>query len=408
MAGNPTKHRSDDARMTERPGRGRRRVALFAALFVVISGALYAAAPQLLPPRIVEGPLVQQAGQNTARLVWFMSRPLGHEVAVTVEGARAVVTSAGRRCVAEIEGLKAGSEHSYVISSRGVELGRATLATEKPRGSAFRFLVFGDSGEGTREQYRLAARMTAERPDLVVHSGDLVYSGGQRRNYAARFFEPYREMLARVAFWPSLGNHDVADPAAGASYREVFELPSNGPPGLPTEHAYWFDYADARFVVLDSNAMEFELRDSVGPWMARVFAECDHPWRFVVFHHPPYTAGSHQPNEKIQQALVPVIEAAGVDMVFNGHDHLYERTAPLRGGKPSADGGGVIYIVTGAGGAELYEAAAARPEQIVSLSNARHSYTRVDIHAGTLTLEQIDIEGATLDSLKLVKPGAGG
>lgn len=383
--------------------RGRRRVLVGAILFVVATSGLYAVSSRFLPPRIVEGPLVQLADEHNATLVWYVSRPLGAEVEVSVEGANATVQSDDRRCVAKITGLSPGRDYPYVIRSRGVELRKATLSSSKAPGAPFKFMVFGDSGSGWREQYRIAALMAAERPDLLVHSGDLVYNGGQRRNYKLKFFEPYREMIERVAFWPSLGNHDVADPAAGAAYREVFELPLNGPPGQPPENDYWFDYADARFAVLDSNALEIELHDAVAPWLTHLFTDCDKTWRFVVFHHPPYTAGAHEPSEKIQRALVPVFDAVGVDVVFNGHDHLYERTAPMRDGSIAPDGKGVAYIVTGAGGAELYEPAASRPAHIVAASSAKHSYTRVEVDGKTLKLAQIDIDGATLDTFSITK-----
>jgi len=61
----------------------------------------------------------------------------------------------------------------------------------------------------------------------------------------------------------------------------------------------------------------------------------------------------------VQDALVPLFEQYGVDMVFNGHDHHYERTCPIRAGQcSSAQEGGVVYYVTGGGGAPLYKTGA--------------------------------------------------
>lgn len=386
--------------------RRRRRVVLGAVAFVAISFGLYQAAPYLLPVYIVEGPLVQLAGEQSASLVWFTSRPAGH-LALTVgaDGRSFPVRVEGRRCVAAIAGLAPGASVPYEIHAKKRTLATKALRTNKPRAAPFRFVVFGDSGKGTQAQRLLGLRMAADDPDLALHTGDLIYGSGERRRYKSRFFDPYAEMLARVAFWPSLGNHDVAERTEGHPYLQVFELPLNGPAGLAPEHNYWFDYGAARFVVIDSNLDEDTLAEHVAPWIVEALAPADIEWRFAVFHHPPYTGGAHDPAARVQSALVPAFEQAGVDIVFSGHDHMYERTAPMRGGSPAPDGRGVVYVVTGAGGARLYEPLPPeqRPEYLAALDASIHSYTRVSIAQQRLLLEQISVEGRTLDSWTLDK-----
>ena len=122
---------------------------------------------------------------------------------------------------------------------------------------------------------------------LDLHTGDLVYHRGQRSHYPDRFFAPYRELLAQVNFWPCLGNHDVAKPDLGAPYLDVFELPENGPAGLPAERSYWFDYAAARVAVIDSNVEEAALRDTVAPWLSEVMSP---PWGVFTPHKTPVTS----------------------------------------------------------------------------------------------------------------------
>jgi 3',5'-cyclic AMP phosphodiesterase CpdA len=158
--------------------------------------------------------------------------------------------------------------------------------------------------------------------------------------------------------------------------------------------------------VVDSNLDEAALRDHVAPWLAEVLGEPDARWKFVVFHHPPYTGGAYQPDERIQRTLVPVFEATGVDIVFNGHDHMYERTHPIRNGEAAEDGDGVVYVVSGAGGARLYEALPIdqRPPYLAALYNETHSFTKVSISGNQLTLEQIALGGETVDQWTFQKP----
>jgi hypothetical protein len=96
----------------------------------------------------------------------------------------------------------------------------------------------------------------------------------------------------------------------------------------------------------------------------------------------------------LRELLAPFYSANGVDLVFNGHDHFYERTRPI---------GGVTYVTSGAGGAELYARATVNPFTAVFV-NDRHGYTHVEVSGRTLRLRQMDTAGARYDALELTKP----
>jgi hypothetical protein len=393
----------------------RRRALRVAGIVLGLAGATVAAtwlAPLVLPTRIVEGPLVQQTTETGALLVWYTSRSsrCGLELPGDPAGAECSVGGEGSRHVATIGGLSPGGSYEYRIREGRRLLFDGRLQTNRPRGQPFRFFVFGDSGRGTGEQYRLAEQMTRQRPDFILHTGDLVYPDGARRKYEERFFRPYAELLSSVTFWPSLGNHDVSKPALGGPYLEVFELPTNGPPAVAAERCYWFDYGEARLVVIDSNLDEETLAGAVAPWLRRVFEESAARWRIVCFHHPPYTAGSHDPDVRVQRALVPAFDAARVHLVFSGHDHLYERMRPLRAGRIVGQDEGTLYIVSGCGGAKLYDVLPPdkRPGYLATFNNSVHSYTEVSVGSERIHGRQIAIDGAVLDEWSLSADGAAG
>jgi hypothetical protein len=409
----------------------RRRVVFGALLAVLMATGLYLLSPWLLPLRVVEGPLVQQTTETSARLIWYTSR--GAECVVEYQDPDGqphtlFAERSGWRHRAALSDLVPGGSYAYRVRVRGGrQLAGGNLRTNRPAGQPVRFLVFGDSGRATREQYQLAQRMVAAQPDFLLHTGDLIYGRGERSRYRLRFFRPYAEMLQSVAFWPSLGNHDVSRPDFGAPYREVFDLPDNGPPGLTPENNYWFEHGPLRVAVIDSTLdesivgsdayrdqlREQRLRDFVSPWLIRVMSDAP-AWRIAVFHHPPYTGGSHRPDVVIQRAIVPAIEDAGIDLVFNGHDHMYERTHLLRGGQvlsatsdvgAAADGErGVLYVVSGAGGARLYDVLPVdqRPAYIAVIDNTVHSFTQVDVDERMLHARQIALDGRTLDEWSIV------
>jgi acid phosphatase type 7 len=394
-----------------RPGRARpRTVLLWVVIAIAIALGLRAAAPWLLPVRIYEGPLVQMASSNSVTLVWYTTRPAACTVSVTFEGRTREIPSApeGRCHSVRIDDLLTGTTYSYEIrcGSRPLTAGLA-FQTNRPSGAKFSFIVFGDSGKASRGQYALAADMSAlePRPDFLLHTGDLVYPDGARERYEERFFAPYRALLSRVAFWPCLGNHDLDDSGIAAAYTEVFDVPRNGPPGTPAEHNYWFDYGNCRFVVLDTEASEATLRDCVAPWLERTLQGPDLRWRFVAFHVPPYTGGKYAPNPVIQRTLVPALEAGGADLVFNGHDHNYQRTAPLRGGELIAPGDGVVYVITGAGGGQLYSPEHPRPAYLAAGTFDQYSFTQVVVTQEQVEVRQIAQGQKEIDRFVLRKAG---
>ena len=399
-----------DARVAKwlRPGRFHPLRVLFGAVVFFVVGVLaYVVSPWVLPVRILEGPMLQQVTADAVSVVWYTSRPAECAITLTTdEGEHTTpVANDGRRCRVRLTDLEPGQAYPYRISRGSRRLAEATLHTARQPGYSFSFIVFGDSGTGGRAQYLLADQMVLAVPDFLLHTGDLVYHRGQRSHFNDRFFAPYRELLKQVCFWPCLGNHDIAEPDLGAPYLEVFELPENGPAGSTPERSYWFDYAAARIAVIDSNLDEPQLRDVVAPWLTDVMSEPGPRWKFVSLHHPPYTGGAYQPDQRVQNALVPVFEAVGVDIVFAGHDHMYQRTAPIRAGEVVEEGAGVVYVVSGAGGALIYDALPPdqRPAYVIALNDEVHSFTRVNIDGDTLRLRQIAVDGEVIDDWTLRK-----
>lgn len=296
---------------------------------------------------------------------------------------------------ARLVGLTAGQRYRYRLFAGDTALGgEYAFASAKPPGNSFRFLVFGDSGDGGKAQYALAARMAREDVDFALHTGDVIYPYGEQRHYDRNFFVPYAPMLSRMVFWMSLGNHDTVPEDAGPYFRN-FEFPANGPTGLKPGRHYRFDYGGARFVALDSNTSPNVLERRVAPWLERALAAAPEPtWRFVFFHHPPYSDGLHGGSPLIRRALVPAFRRAHVDVVFCGHDHDYQRTEPING---------TVYIVSGGGGATLYPRRRRSPTT-AKFYTKRHGFVLAQINDGTLALSYLNTAGETVDSVTLRKP----
>lgn len=209
------------------------------------------------------------------------------------------------------------------------------------------FAAMGDSGSGDLPQQQVAQAMltyfnTGRRFAFVLMLGDNLYHD----DYTNEFLVPYKPLLDRgVKFYAALGNHDRD--------LEIHFKPFN----MGDRDRYSFDEGNARFAALNSNrpADAEQIK-----WLDGVFADAGQKWKICFFHHPPYSSGQHaaESAQVIRPALEPALVRNRVDVVFSGHDHLYERTKPQNG---------ITYFVSGGGGRNLYRIQA-RPFDAVGLS----------------------------------------
>ena len=333
-----------------------------------------------------------------------------------------------------------------------------------------RFVVFGDCGADTSEQRAVAYQTALARPDFVLITGDLVYYKGSFSEYLRHFFPIYNSdqasprtgapLLRSTLILAAAGNHDLIERDLdrcpdGLAFFLLWSLPLNGPigtlgaantpvlkgslarqrafldlagPAYPRMANYSFDYGGAHWAVLDTNTYADWTDPELRAWLERDLssdAARKAAWRFVAFHQPPFHSAKEHADEQRTRVLVDLFEKSGVDIVFCGHIHNYQRTYPLRfvaAGGVAADGrvagrwtldtaydgvrrtrpDGIIYIVSAPGVRGSTAASSTttpgrgRSFTAKFIANT-HSLTVVDVTAGRLTLRQVSAAGAELD-----------
>jgi acid phosphatase type 7 len=297
-----------------------------------------------------------------------------------------------RRHVVALAGLDPCSTYHYRVGGVGESSSKGSLRTA-PVGedSRFRFAVVGDSGSGGKGQLAVAALLGCLEPDLVLHTGDVVYPAGQERHYNRRFFAPYRNLIKTVPVFPVLGNHDVMR-GDGAAFLENFHPTLESPRG--TKRYYSFDWGNTHFVALDS---ELYHRDrGSDPERQKDFLEQDlaashKRWKIAFLHRSPYGSSRHGGDGRVREDLEPLFARHAVDLVFSGHDHVYERTVPIRG---------VTYVVSGGGGRRLYPAGNG---EFTASSVSAHHAVLVRVSGRRLLLEAVEVGGKVVDRLELLK-----
>ena len=346
------------------------------------------------------GPYLQLLTARSVTVVWNTDVPAECSLSIAPVGATGV-TFIGERatvCAITADGLRPGAAYRYVPNADGVPLRDASTFHADDPGAAFTMLVLGDSGDPGPDQDAVRDRLLATPADLIVHTGDMVYPNGAADDFDPAFFIPYADLLRQMVLWACRGNHDIRTDG-GQPWRDAFYTPANN--GAASEDYYSFDHGNAHIVVLDSNA-------DIAPGSVQyAFLDADlhasaATWNVVVFHHPVYSSGIvHGSALALRANLVPLFDAHGVDLVFSGHEHNYERTLPLRGGDVVPPGGGTVYITTGGGGRGLY----LLPElaYFTAYGESVRHFVRAAVDGDTLTEEMIDAGGAVHDRTTLVK-----
>lgn len=236
------------------------------------------------------------------------------------------------------------------------------------------FALIGDSGSGDAAQQSVADAMlryftTARRFSFVLMLGDNLYHD----DYQGEFAVPYRGLLERgVLFYAAPGNHD----SEAQQHYKPFHM---------TDRLYYaFTEGNARFVVLNSN---HPADGAQLAWFDGAFGDTGTKWRISFFHHPLYSSGDHtgQTREIIRPALEPALMRNRVDVVFSGHEHLYERIAPQHG---------IRYFVSGGGGKDLYTF---HQSPFDDAGSSDHHFMVVEIAGDQLFFEAITPQGHTLD-----------
>jgi 3',5'-cyclic AMP phosphodiesterase CpdA len=244
--------------------------------------------------------------------------------------------------------------------------------------NSLKFAAMGDTGSGDREQFDVAnqmARFRAKFPfDMVIMLGDNIYGGQGASDLAKKFAQPYKALLDEgVKFYASLGNHD--DPA-----NRQYPLWNMG-----GQLYYTYAVKNVRFFALDSNKVDQQEL----AWLSNALKTATEDWKICYFHHPLYSdGGTHGSAVDIRVVFEPLFVTYGVNVVFAGHDHIYERVTPQKG---------IYYFVEGASG-QLRKGDAKRSPMNAKSFDTDMSFMLVEIAGDQLSFQTISRTGTTVDS----------
>jgi len=307
-------------------------------LRIVLAAVFFAGASVAgSPASITMGPYVAAVGESGFTVCWETSKkePTRLKWGATPECENSFTSDVSVvRHEVPISGLRPGQVAWYRLEGEGRLWEATPVRTAGGERANTRIAVFGDTHSTDGVHTELVSDILKDDPDLVLHTGDLALrplEGG-----AGEFFRVEGRLLRSVPLLPAFGNHD----GGGSQFVELFVRPNGG----GVEPYYAVRRGPIAVLALDYQ-QSVEADSPQGRWIARTLdawaADPGIVFRFVILHWRPFDSGSgHGSNLKVREALVPLFERYGVDVVFSGHDHIFERSTVH----------GVRYVVTGGGG----------------------------------------------------------
>jgi predicted phosphodiesterase len=295
-----------------------------------------------------------------------------------------VLASCGNSWIGQ---TSAASDQPRLEPLRAADIAPNTVALPNSDRS-IKFAIIGDSGRGSKQQNEVAAQMVAYRQrfdfTFVLMAGDNIYEGpATEEDYRLKFEGPYKLLLdAGVKFYAALGNHDDTNQI----YYKPFNMDGRRyytfvPPVDPITR--WD--TRVRFFALDSTYID---RDQL-QWLAKETGESRAEWKIAFLHHPLYTSGRYTLAARgVRFGLESTFVTGGVDVVFSGHEHIYERVEMQKG---------ILYFVTGGAGS-LREGDAAPSPVIARGYDRDYHFMLAEINDDGFFWQAINRVGVTIDA----------
>jgi hypothetical protein len=246
------------------------------------------------------------------------------------------------------------------------------------KAGSVKFAAIGDNGNGEPAQYEVGALMARYHPKFkfehVIMLGDNMYGSQNPKDFVRKFEEPYKALLdAGVKFYAALGNHD--------NQENRFYKPWN----MNGERFYTYEKKNVRFFVLDTDYLDQKQRN----WIERELKSSTDDWKIVYFHHPLYSSGGRHGSEvDLRVILEPLFVKYGVNVAFQGHDHIYERIKPQQG---------IYYFVEGSSG-QLRRGDLRRSGLTAAGTDQEQTFMLVEIDGDDMYFQAVGRNGKIWDS----------
>ncbi|MCI0748780.1 MAG: metallophosphoesterase family protein, partial [Verrucomicrobia subdivision 3 bacterium] len=308
-----------------------------------------------LTANFTRGPFIQNSTTGSVQIIWRTATPASSVVRYGLSPSlsqTAMSSELVTEHVVTLTGLAPDTKYFYQVCSTNSDdpepmCGNVEWFRTLKSAGPITFAALGDSGDGSSAQSQIASVLRGLGAELVIHVGDLVYGGFSDATADTRIFNFYQPHMKNTPFFCTPGNHEHnccggIDDRGITNYQNVFYLPTNSVTG--TEHFYSFDHGDAHFVSLYNPWFANYVFTNESPqfmWLTNDLAMSNKKWKFLFFHSPAAHSGLHAGRDndnngvpdqtQVIELLLPAAVTYGVQLIFAGHDHNFEKFAPSNG-----------------------------------------------------------------------------
>ncbi len=297
----------------------------------------------------VRMPFLQKGSYNKATVCWRISAAAALTVKFGTDSTNLANTSAASAsnvdaCMTlDSTKLQPTTKYFYEVYNGATKLTgsvRQTFVTAPLVGAKKKstFWILGDPGSSGTPQTNVKnafLRINQGAPlDGVIMNGDVAYESGTDAEFTTNLFTKYPDVFATNFIWSAIGNHEAVASTTGASYLAAFNFPTAGEIGgvaSGSELYYSFNYGNIHFIMLDSQVSSRTKTGAQYLWLQQDLQATQQDWIVAIWHHPPYSFSGHNSDTEGQMMdmrtnFVPLLEQYGVDIVYTGHSHDYERS----------------------------------------------------------------------------------
>jgi predicted phosphodiesterase len=240
----------------------------------------------------------------------------------------------------------------------------------------------GDCRSNPKMFEKISRLMSDKQPYFSVYSGDLCYDGSYD-SWKTEFFIPEQlELISRVPFFNSIGNHE----SWGQNTKAFTHSPASKSGMMDY---YSFDYGDVHFIIINSEA-DVKPGSKQYNFVKKDLKATTQKWKIAVFHIPAYCAGGHNENKNMIKLCNDLFEPGKVDLVITGHSHFYQHNYVA----------GVHHFVIAGGGAPLYTP---KKRDYVVKSRKIHHYGVFDVSPENIKLTVYDSNDSVIDTVEIKK-----
>lgn len=316
---------------------------------------------------------------------------------------------------ADVEGLLPDTLYAWRVQGDRTWSAWHHTRTAAAQGAPLTLLYFGDTQNKnvslTTRVVREAMRHAPEAR-LALFAGDLVSGGdGEDDNEWGEWFDAGGALPTSMVTAPAIGNHEYFEEfedtpqerrVLGKHWPLQFALPGNGAPGAELT-TYWFDYQGIRIAVIDgTSALDLGTAKAQARWLDKVLGDNPHRWSVVMTHQPFFSPRADRDNAQLRKYLLPVLQKHRVDLVLQGHDHVYARRSATDSQHSTP-----VFVVS-VTGAKQYRLSSDARENMRPVGEDTQLFQILRLQGNTLAYEARTATGRLYDAFDLVDEGAGG